>query len=199
MREKKATCFLKNTRRYKHTNYSFFRPPAQHKVKKRENKTKMNSTNIFPVCVYRSTSLFHVVMIFFKVFSLCFLKVCFVPGSAGFWCGALSFLSCYFFVGGGGWSLDAHPCLSCLAPARTGAPELPRSQCPPFDEVALARPALVTEGSGRPPRRVTPGGISVRFCLNACSEVKDKRRVCLLVLCILMCILLGHRYMCKCV
>lgn len=98
-----------------------------------------------------------------------------------------------------GWSLDAHPHLSCLTPGRTGAPELPRLQCPPFNEVTLTRPALVTEGSGRPPRRVTPGGISVHFCLNACSEVKDKRRVCLLVLCILMCILLGHRYMCKCV
>lgn len=40
-KKKQATCFLKNTRRYKHTNYSFFRPPAQHiRVKKEKTKQK---------------------------------------------------------------------------------------------------------------------------------------------------------------
>lgn len=158
----------------------------------------MNSTNIFPVCVYRSTSLFHVVMIFFfKVFSLCFLKVCFVPGSAGFWCGALSFLFCYFFVGGGVWMHILTWAASHLveqAPPSFQGCNVPHSMRSP----SLA-PPLSQKAAGDPPRRVTPGGISVHFCLNACSEVKDKRRVCLLVLCILMCILLGHRYMCKCV
>ena len=146
---------------------AFSIPRQTYKVKKKKHKNKLNN-NFLPSLLLRPASLFHVVMF------------------------PLSLVLCSAEVVGAAlrpplrgthvltWAASQPPPCSerCGVRAwRSKGHEVPLLKVIP--ETALTCPFLVIE-SIRGPFMKTSGGISVRFCLNnSCSQVKNKKRMCL--------------------